>query len=57
LKIRGATMSEEVKLHWAEKFRELVKNSPNYESIVSQYLAFCIQEERALKKRFEGGER
>lgn len=37
-------------LYWADKFKELVKLSNSYESIVSQYLAFCVQEERALKK-------
>lgn len=42
-----------IELHWAKKFRELVKDSPNYETVVSNYLAFCVQEERKLKERFD----
>ena len=40
-------------LHWVDKFKEIVKLSNSYESIVSQYLAFCVQEERKEMKRFD----
>lgn len=40
-------------LFWADKFRELIKNTKNKTTLINKYLKFCNKEEKELNKRWE----